>query len=160
MSEYNFWIGMSNQFQSELVPFILNDTPPVDFPMIGMMNDETKAFFRQSYDAGSLDHLFRHHVVNTRDYRVWSFYITKPDDVDAVRNNLDAMNAQYPQDFLLMGGWDYETGAAVQAYPSPASLINFMPPTWDHETDPPTLIEPTELMDVNLLAGQAPREFI
>ena len=160
MAEYNFWIGMSDGFQGELVPFILDGTPPVNFPMIGLMNEETKDFFRQSYDSGALDHLFRHYYVDPRDYRVWSFYVLKPDDVTPVRNNLDAMTTEYPQDFLIMGAWAFLTGQAVQAYPSPPSLINFMPLTWDHGTEPPTAIEPTELTDVNLLAGQAPREFI
>lgn len=162
MSMYNFWIGMSNQFQSELVPFILNDVPPVDFPMIGLMNDETKAFFRESHDAGTLDKLYRHHYVDPRDYRLWSFYVTKPDDVTPVRNNLDAMTAEYPLDMLIMGAWAFDTGDPIQAYPSPPALINFMPLIWTY-VDPPgewQSTEPTELTDVNLLLRQAPRKFI
>lgn len=152
MATHNFWIGMSQYFQGELVPFILEDTPPVNFPLISLMSDETKAFFEQSHDADTLDMLYRHYIVGQRDYRVWSFYIQQPDDTAQVRSDLDAMNAQYPQDFLIMGAWEFDTGTALQAYPSPPSLINFMPLVNGQE--------PTELTDVNLLAGQAPREFI
>ena len=162
MPTHNFWIGLSQEMQADLVGWVATEppVPPVNFPLLENLNEETIAFFNESHDAGSLDKLFRHYDSGNRNYRVWSFYVTRLSDVTPVRNNLDALTANYPLDFLIMGAWQFETGQAVSAYPSPPSLINFMPPTWDHDTNPPTEIPPTEVSDVNLLAGQAPREFI
>lgn len=165
MPTHNFWIGMSQEMQADLVGWVATEPPvtPVNFPLLENMNDETIAFFRESHDAGSLDKLFVRYLANSRNYRVWSFYVTKLADVTPVRDNLDALTSNYPQDFIIMGAWNYLTGEALAAYPSPPSLINFMPPTWDHDVVPPAEpieIPRTELVDVNLLAGQAPREFI
>lgn len=154
---------MSQELQSDLTGWLFEQTPPVNFPLLEQMNDETIAFFKESHDAGTLDRIFQRYVANSRNYRLWSFYVTKLLDVTPVRNNLDALSSNYPQDFLIMGAWRVDTGQAVTAYPSPPSLINFMPPTWDHDVVPPAEpieIPPTEVSDVNLLAGQAPREFI
>lgn len=153
---------MSQEFQQDLVPFLLDGTEPENFPLLVNISEATKRFFLASYKTDLIDHLFIHYQANSRDYRVWSFYIDKPgpNDLADIQSDLDAIASTYSQDFIIMGAWQVATGQAVADYPSPPSLINFMPPTWDHSTNPPTEIPPTGLSDVVLLAGQAPRVFI
>ena len=152
---------MSAEMQSDLVGWVATDppVPPVNFPLLENLNDETIAFFNESHDAGSLDKLFEYYAANGRDYRLWSFYVTRLADLTPVRNNLDALEANYGQDFLILGAWRYSDGQQVAAYPPHPALINFMPPTWDYSTNPPTEIPPTGLRNVNVLAGQAHRDF-
>jgi len=175
MPTHNFWIGMSGDFQSDLVGWLAplnletgerpDQIDPPNFPALKFMSQATIDFFNQSHDSGTLDHLFRRHSASSRNYRVWSFYVQKPENVSEVKDDLDSMRNTYPQDFLIMGAWLFQTGEPIggeddPTFPNPPTLINFMPLIWEDDGEGGyNSREPTELTNVNLLVGQAPRVF-
>jgi hypothetical protein len=157
MDGFNLWIGMSADFQRELNQFVNGvgdppeSVPPTLFPAISNLDEVTQDFFRTTHDAGLVSKLFTEWVAgNGTRYRVWSFYFDKPVDGPQIHSDIDAMASVYPSDCLPMGAWRNDTGTEVGTpfwYPVPQSVMNFMPPG------------ATEPTDVNLLFGQAPRDF-
>lgn len=176
MSRYNIQFGASAEMRTDLVNYVKGDDngdpiPPVNFPALSNMSEATRQFFRNVYDQDAIDRLFKQHEAQGRVYSLFSAYSNKPDDHQQVRSDLDAIAATYPMDFLMMGAWDYDTGAEVggsgtEFWPIPAQYLNFMPDVMtdpgDPEADPPvppTYAPATDPIDVNLLFGQAPRDF-
>jgi hypothetical protein len=181
MSQFNLWLGMSQAFQSELVPLITEGTPAVIYPGLNSMAEVTLELFRTTHDAENVARLFKLWPGNAgQDFRVWSFYFTKPLEGPQIRSDIDAMASTYPSDFLPMGAWRTDNGHEVGAtyttpdpeilprekpvqtatgwWPVPAQVVNFMPDISDG-AEPPTYTPATEPTDVNLLFGQAPRDF-
>lgn len=176
---FNIWLGLSAELQAELVALIKYGEPAEEFPGLNQMSDATKAFFKNVYDAEGLELLFQQFVGPQRTYRLWSIYANKPEDAPQVRSDLDAIQGAYPQDFLKMGAWEYQTGREVSAeyndqgeqitvgwMPIPAQIMRFMPPVMSDPGDlgtdpvtPPTFVPATDPTDVNLLFGQSPRDF-
>jgi hypothetical protein len=187
MSQFNLWLGMSQAFQQELVPLINEGIPAVEFPDLNDLNEATLELFRNSHDAENVARLFKMWPGNAgQDFRVWSFYFSKPLQGPLIRADIDEMAADYPGDFLPMGAWRTSDGREVGAtyseeipddpeadppvvgvpseqtdtgwWPVPAQVVNFMPDVWNGD-EPPTYTPATEPTDVNVLMGQAPRDF-
>ena len=172
MNSYNLWLGMSQAFQADLVPLIQDGTPATEFPGLNQLNEATLALFRNTHDAESMERLFKLWPgPGNANYRVWSFYFDKPLEGPVIRSDIDAMAATYPTDFLPMGAWRTSDGGEVGAdydedgaqtdtgwWPVPAQVVNFMPDVWNGD-EPPTYSTAEEPTDVNLLLGQAPRDF-
>ena len=164
---YNAWISMSQAFKNELWPFIKSGTPAVTFPDINNISDETVEFFNTIYDEGAVERLFKEWAAAGRVYKLWSFYAEKPNGVPLIRSDWDMLIASYPQDFGVLGAWNWDTGAEVGEaqgdiwYPLPPQTINFMPDIIVDNTDPenPVYGPATELTDVLLVLGQGNRSF-
>ena len=173
MTAYNMWLSVSKDMQDELKGWIdpgegEDPQEPVLFPIIKDLSPTTLEFFRSSYDSDTVSRLFRTWTAAGRNYRVWSLYANKPDDVPMIKSDLDMMMLAYPQDFDVSGAWRFDDGRQVGDppwYPNPPQLINFMPlvftpgPGYPEDENDYTMEEPTTLTDVNVLAGQAPRVF-
>lgn len=164
MPSHNVWVSMSQVFKNELWPFVRQGTPAVTFPDINGLQPETVEFFNAIYDEGTVEKLFKEWNAAGRTYKLWSFYANKPADVPTVKDDLDMLIASYPQDFAVLGAWNYGTGNEVGNpiwYPLPPQTIQFMPDIIVDNTDPenPVFGPATDLTDVNLLLGQAPRSF-
>lgn len=175
MLSYNFWLGLSVDFKGELWQYIRNDVTPVMFPLLENLAQDTKDFFNAIYDEGALDTLFLTWNNGSKDFKMLSFYANKPENVAQVRSDIDAMVASYPNDFSVLGAWHCsdgrqlgidDQGAGTPTYDTPAFAINFMPDVVVDPGDPrgeppvpPTTERPTQLSDINVLFGQAPRVF-
>jgi hypothetical protein len=176
MNSFNLWLGMSQAFQAELVPLITEGTPAVIFPGLNNMDEATLALFKNTHDAEGVARLFKLWPgPGAKNYRVWSFYFDKPLEGPTIRADIDTMAAVYPEDFLPMGAWRTSDGHEVGAsysdiegeepvflqpgwWPVPAQVVNFMPDVWNGD-EPPTYSPATVPTDVNVLMGQAPRDF-
>jgi hypothetical protein len=172
MNSFNLWLGMSQAFQADLVPLIQEGTPATAFPGLNQLDEVTLALFRNTHDAESVERLFKLWPgPGSKNFRVWSFYFAKPEQGDIIRADIDQMAATYPADFLPMGAWRCDNGREVGAtyseegvqtdtgwWPVPAQVVNFMPDVWNGD-DPATYTPATEPTDVNVLMGQAPRDF-
>lgn len=172
---YNFWASMSAAFQAEMVDVIRDDGTAVTFTLLNDLHPSTAEMFSTIYDSDAMDRLYR--KWHAKDFRVWNCYLQdKPDNVPAVRADIDGMAAAYPTDFGLLGAWHYDDGRPVGMqwdageppeltgtpwYPQPPETINFMPDVITDNTDPenPVYGRPTELTDVLLVFGQANRAF-
>lgn len=185
MLSFNFWLGLSTDFKTELWQYIRNgDEPPVEpvqFPLLTNLSQDTKDFFNAIYDEGTLDRLFLGWNNGSKDFKLLSFYANKPENVSQVRSDLDNMIATYPNDFSVLGAWHCADGRQIGTdwdseeppqiigspiYPVPAYTLNFMPDIIDNPGDPggeppvpPTFKRPTQLSDINVLFGQVPRIF-
>ena len=166
-NEFNSWVSMSQVFKNELWPFIKDGTPAVTFPDINNIDPATVEFFNTVYDEGAVDRLYKQWNAAGREYKLWSIYSTKPDNLSTIKGDLDMLIASYPQDFGVLGAWNYATGQEVGAanppiwYPIPPQTLNFMPDIVTDNTDPenPIYGPATELRDVLLVFGQANRDF-
>jgi len=157
--------------RADLVGYIRDDEPPVNFPALANMSAATKEFFGNVHDQNAIDRLFKQHEAQGRVYSMFSAYADKPDDHAQVRSDLDAIVAAYPLDFLMMGGWNYDTGAELggvgtEFWPIPLQYLNFMADVMTDPGDPeaeppvpPTYAPATDPADTVLLFGQAPRVF-
>jgi hypothetical protein len=183
MNSFNLWLGMSQAFQADLVPLIQDGTPATAFPGLNQLDEATLALLRNTHDAEGVARLFKLWPgPEGQNFRVWSFYFNKPEQGDIIHDDIDLMAATYPSDFLPMGAWrtsdggevgtQYDEGATTGTpwWPVPAQVVNFMP---DIMTDPgtpegpggippavpPIYAPPIAPTDVNILMGQAPRDF-
>ena len=172
MRSYNFWVGMSTAFRDELEALLKEGTPPVQFPLLTNMSEDTRLFFSATYDTAAQGN--KYPVWNSpggKDFTMLSFYVNKPENVQNVRNDIDAMESTYGSDFTICGAWKCADGEQLGGdesplYPSPALTLNFMPddiidpgdPTAEPPV-PPTTQPATQLKDGLLLFGQAKRHF-
>lgn len=167
MARFNAWISMSQAFKNELWPFVRIGTPAVTFTDINNISDATVEFFNNVYAEDAVERLYKQWDAAGREYKLWSFYAEKPDDVPTIRADWDMLIASYPQDFGVLGVWNYDTGQEVGEaqgdiwYPLPPQTINFMPDIITDATDPenPVYGPATELTDVIKVFGQTPRSF-
>ena len=175
MARFNMWLGLSQAFQGELVAYVLDGTPPLQFPEIGTLGEDTLELLATIYDNDAMERLYR--TWGGAGYRCWNCYSDKPDNAGAIRADLDNLVSAYPTDFSILGAWHYDDGRPVGTqwddsdppvltgdpwYLQPAQTINFMPDVPDPASpDPenPDMIRPTELSNVLLVYGQAPRTF-
>ena len=168
MARFNMWCSMSQDFKGELWPYIKNGTPAVTFPDINNIDNVTAEFFNTIYDEGAVERLYKQWDAAGRQYKLWSMYAEKPEGLQQIRADLDMLIASYPQDFAVLGAWNYETGQEVGEaqgdiwYPLPNQTLNFMPDiiiSDNGEDNPPTMGPATELTDVLMMFGQANRSF-
>ena len=167
MSEFNMFVGASTDFAAEAKALLrpgtdengqpIPPTPAVQFPGLNGLSQDTQNALNGTHDGTVVQRLFKTVNANGRTYKVFSFYTDKPANPGDVKVDFEALAALYPLDFQVMGIWHTDTGNAVGAFPVSPQLINFMPDIYDPELD--TYSPATELTDVNLLAGQAPRDF-
>jgi len=127
--------------------------PAVLFPALNTLGAaQAGAILGGTHDTETVKGLFKTVTSEGKDFVIWSIY------TDSVfLPDLDTFSALYPTDFQIMGAWDYSTGDQVDGYAVSPALIDFMPDVWDNEEE--VLLPATELTNVNLLAGQAPRDF-
>ena len=176
---YNAWMSMSDHFKGELWPYVRDEPPTmaIDFPEINNIAEETRQFFRNIHDEDAIERGFKPWNAAGRTYRVWSFYANRPEDTAIIRADWDMLAATYPQDYAILGLWQYgqqdppiqgyEVGTGGGAnpgsewYPIPPQTLNFMADVIVDNTDPenPVYGPATDLTDTNLLFGQGKRDF-
>lgn len=173
VQSFNFWIGLSTAFKNELWLYVRDGVVPTTFTQLENLSDDTKEFFRAIYDENALDRLFlKWTSPQAKEFNMLSFYANKPENVAQVESDLNAMQSTYSDDFSILGAWRCDDGMQIggndtPSFPTPSFAINFMPDVMidpgDPEADPvvpPTYERPTQLTDVNLLFGQAKRDFV
>ena len=171
MSEFNMFVGASTDFAAEAKALLRPDadengnpvppTPAVQFTLLNGLSEDTRNTLNGTHDGTTVQRMFKSVNANGRTYKVWSFYTNKPANPQDVKVDFLSLSAMYPLDFQVMGIWHTDTGEAVNAFPVSPQLINFMPDVITDNSDPenPVFGPATQLTDVNLLAGQAPRDF-
>ena len=176
MNSFNIWLGMSPEFRAAVTPPEEGGEAAVGtFTALNTLEPETKAMLLGTHDVPAQEALFMANGI----YRLYSHY-GQPAGATLVKADVDMLIATYPSDLAVLGAWeangreagatyDEETGAQTAPgwYPVPATVLNYMPDIVTDPGDPdalPTPIPPTyapatEPTDVNILLGQAPRDF-
>jgi hypothetical protein len=149
----NIWLAISDNAQSAI-----RERLATKGEYTGPVPDKAAKIFRKMADHATVLRLFRKPTLSGKVWNLWSVYI---EGSQAAQDAIDYLATEYGTHFQVAGAWDYDTGAQIIA-PHP-KLLQFMPTikTFSHD-ELPTLIgeaEPTVLTDVNLLQGQAPRQF-
>ena len=121
----------------------------------GPVPERAAALFALMADRNVVQNLFGTFKKGGKDYRAWSLYTDK--GLGFIQGELDALDNEYPNRAVIGGAW-YWDGAQLDDYPPHPQLINLMPDVWNGD-EPPTYSPATEVTDVNLLLGQAPRDF-
>lgn len=171
MQSYNFWLAMTQPLKDELWAFLWDGVAPVNFPLLGDISDETKEFFQAIYDVDTLARLFKPWNDGTNDWTLLSFYINKPENINIIASEVNTLAQAYNSDFTEIGLWQCSDGTQVggnttPTIPIPSLALSFMPDVTVDPGDPtaeppvpPTYAPATELTQVNVLAGQADRDF-
>lgn len=153
--KYNAWCGVSTDF--------------LDW------YKDNKDQYRQlemMHDAEVVRGLFKTFTAGGKTYKLFSIYV---DEAKDARDLFDKLQANYPQDFAIVGVWKTDTGLqggtnydedgetviGTPSYPIHAQAWRFMPDTYTG--DPPVAVSATSnasLRDVNLLVGQEQRRFV
>ena len=168
MSYMEVWIVMRDDAITELkadVQAYRADSYTGDYPKMIQ-------FFSESVAQGVMERVSRMESAAGRDFRLFSFYTNKRQDIAEIRADIEAYDAAEPANkFGIAGAWhsdgrqlgaDYtEEGVIASAplYPiDDVQLLKFMPDVSDGG-DPPVFSPATELTDIHLMAGQTPRDF-
>ena len=113
-------------------------------------------------DIAVIPNLFKTRTQGPRSWQLYSL-LYDVDTVPEFEQAVELFSSENPGDTGVMGAWYFDDGTQVSddgvpIYPIPESLLSYMPDVWN-EDDPPTFSPATEVTDVNLYFGQAPRQF-
>jgi len=132
---------------------------------------------RKMANIGTVEKVWRSPRIAGKDWHLFeaSFVVT---DKDKVRDALDFLNTEYPNNAAIVGAWWYDgrqvgtrftydedgqiTGTTgTPLYPIHPRLIDFMPDEEVRDGNGDLLFtqRPTQLSQVHLRQGQAPRRF-
>ncbi len=155
----NIWLAISDAAQSAVLES-LNWDEELQGPYTGPLRPRSRRLFQYMDDQTTRRRLFSKPTLQSITYNLWSieFNEDERDTLQAVRDELDHLIAQYPNQIAVCGAWDWE-GQQIgnpPIYPIPSYLWRFLPnPLPDGST--PT--SNADLVDVNLLFGQSERDF-
>ena len=111
-----------------------------DFDLVNEANIE---FLRHAHDWQNVGGFYPNQQDAGRSWQLWSVYYPTQVEMIAAFSTLQANN---PGRTRSLGGWLWDDGSSyLLQFPQ---LIQYMPP--------PALV----VSDINLLAGQAPRQFV
>lgn len=150
---YNIWLVVRDDAK-QLINVCLS-TAPGEYS--GPVDDEARALFQTMADYSTVQKLFKSPDFSGNDYHLFSLYVENGDAVK-VRDVIDTLTAKYPDHIIMGGAWLGETGEQVPGYPPHAELLKLMPNLPNPATNEFD-ITATVVTDVNLMAGQAPRDF-
>ena len=108
-----------------------------------LANEDNQAFLRHAHDWQNVGGFYPNQQDAGRSWQLWSVYYPTQVEMEAAFSTLQANN---PGRTRSLGGWLWDDGSSyLLQFPQ---LIQYMPP--------PALV----VSDINLLAGQTPRQFI
>ena len=120
----------------------------------GPVNTKTRRIFERLVDLKSTQRLFKSPDIGGNVYHLYSLIFTS--DLKKAKAAVDYLVTRYPNHIIIGGAW-YWDGTQVPGYPPHAQLLKLMPDVYDSGTD--SMVPATVVTDVNLLAGQSPRDF-
>ena len=142
----NLWMGFNDRARPDANP--QDEDNPGHSAYRALGDPSVRGIFRKDNPAGP------------RDYELWSLYY-EVEDVQELRDIRNDLNADFPGQLRTIGAWDFQTGAQLQGFPLHARILEFVPDivTYDIDGNETSRVRPTVATDVNLGAGQAPRDF-
>ena len=162
MSHVNVWIVLTQAAVDTLRP-LLDDE---DYN--GQHLTAVK-IFRKMIDYAAVEKMFKSPTLGGTKYNLFSvtFNDVSGGAAQKVQEAFDHLEANYPNQFEVVGAWkwngqqvmDNTASPAVPLYPLHPQLVKFMPDVWSEATSPGQYVAATVLTDVNLIQGQAHRDF-
>jgi len=161
----NAWIAL----RGDVYPFIqasLNVGEP-----ISPVKEREYKIFKAMHDRVVVQNMFKIPTIGGNAYYAYSIYF-KSNVASVAKTELDYLATEYPSQFFILGAWMKDgrqagikkDGAGTPIYPIHANAWRIMPDVIVHDEDG-TVVSTTpatsnaDLRDINLLAGQEPRNF-
>ena len=152
----NAWLALRDDAQSAIVTRLTWDEE-TQGEYSGPITDRQAKVFALMHDRGVVQKLFRTDRAAGRDWTLWSVYFDLPGSVlEKVRAELDRLAADYPTQFVIVGVWRWD-GSRIADYPLHPRILKLMPDETDENGD--VTGPATQVSDINLALGQAPRQF-
>ena len=166
----NVWAAISSTGTAEIRQALTDDE------YSGPVTDTEQKIFRRMADFATVERMFKKPTVAGK---VWHLFSLNFDGTTKARDALDWLEANRANHFVIVGAWWWDgrqvgtqwetdqdgnrTGntTGTPLYPIHPRLIDFMPddPVYDGNGDLTGYQAATQLTDVNLIQGQAPRRF-
>jgi len=128
---------MNNSWISVRDDFVMGNTDHE----VGPISDNAQILMGHSHDWSTVGGFYPNENAAGRTWQLWSIYYPTKAETDAA---VAALASNNPGRTKELGQWDYATGAQTEnQYPQ---LQRYMP-------------DGVTLEDVNVLAGQSPRQF-
>ncbi len=158
----NAWLALRDDAQTAINAYLDWDEESQG-EYDGPLGDLEQKIFRSMADRDVVQGLFKKATINSNQWNLWSVPFDKPVGVLLkAKDALDRLSDRYPLQFVIGGAWHWDgrqvgtqftydengtvTGiSGTPIYPLHPKLIEFMPDG--------------VLADVNLSAGQTPRQF-
>jgi len=161
----NVWIALSDAAQSIVITALRWDEESQG-AYTGPLTRRQVRLFEYMQDDAARRRVFSSATLAGTTYNLWSIdFDDSKETLQAIRDELDGLIAQYPNQIAVVGAWLMDGSQAGPegnpVYPIPNWLWRFMPP-WRDENGDLTPAQPSsnaDLTDVNLLFGQDPRDF-
>ena len=145
----NVWLAVSDAAQA----VVLESLNWGDDPYTGPLRPRSRKLFEYMQDQATRRALFSSPEIGGVTYNLWSIdFDDAVETLQLIKDEIDFLIAQYPNQISVLGAWNVETGAQVGGYTIPNYVWRFMP-VEDGATSN------ADLRDVNTLYGQAPRDF-
>lgn len=143
MSTVNVWVALSDA-AFNAVRARLN-TPEDEYQ--GPVTDTEAVIFRRMADFVAVNSMF---LTPTIGGKKWHLFSLNFEASATAKTALDWVAANHPSDFVIGGAWNWDgsqvtNGQGTALYPPHPRLTDFMPNG--------------VLADINLIQGQAPRDF-
>lgn len=149
---FNLWLILREDAKDAINESV--STPDDEYA--GVVPERTRDLFRTMSDLTIVQGLFRSRNDGEDDYYIFSVYVENGNAANLTAE-VDYMVAQYPGIVVIGGAWNWD-GSQAGGYTPHATLIDYMPYTWN-PVDELFNVPPVAVTDVNLLAGQSPRDF-
>lgn len=119
----------------------------------GPVNTQTRRIFERMSDLDTVQKLFKSPDISGNIYHLYSLYIDNGSAQQAA-DAIDYLTTEYPNHIIVGGAWQWN-GNQIAGYEPHPQLIQLMPDVWDGNA----FVAATVVTDVNVLAGQSPRDF-
>ena len=162
MTFVNFWLIISDAAQDIVLEFL---NWPEDSEYTGPLRPQSQRLFLYMDDHATRRQLFAKGVVlQSITYNMWNFELRDTGEVlNAVRDEIDYLIGEYPNQLQVIGSWRWNGNQFGDPpfYPIPDWAWKFMPPRYEDDgtLSPDQPSSNDDLIDVNLVQGQHPREF-
>lgn len=144
----NVWIALRGDANS-----LVKDALDVNKPT-GPIREREYKIFRVMHDRYIVQSMFKVPTIGGQTYHTYSVYF-ETSVASKAKTELDYLTSEYPSQFFILGSWRMNgTQVNKTDYPIHANSWRIMP---DLEGVPAT--SNADLRDINLLAGQSPRNF-
>ena len=142
-----------NAFISIRDDFDMGNTDPEAGPL-----SENAQFFAHAVDAKVVNTGWKMENQGGRDWAMWSVFFR---DVVVMDSEIDALSSRNPGRTKVLAAWGFDGVPYLppDGYAVYGNLLRYMPDVIDPADPEGPRIPATVLTDVNLLAGQTPRQF-
>ena len=163
MMHVNVWFVLTQQAKDTLRPLL--DDEDYSGPHLTAVK-----IFRKMIEYATVEKMFKTPTIQGKVWHLFSvtFNDLNGDAKQKAQDAFDHLTANYANNFSVVGAWKWDgsqvmdntVSPAVPRYPiNQTQLLKFMPDVWSEATSPGQYVPATQLTDVNLIQGQANRDF-